>query len=92
MTNKFQSSKEQYEKPRDPVVDHPDYYNANGIEVLDVIAAFNLGFNTGNALKYVCRAGHKPGADRIIDLRKAAFYLKREIEELEKKRGEHKNE
>ena len=87
MTNKYQSGQERYAKPRDPAVDHPDYYNAGGIEVLDVIAAFGLNFNTGNAIKYVCRSGHKPGADRITDLRKAVFYLNREIEDAEKRRN-----
>ena len=87
MTNKYQSGQEQYEKPRDPAVDHPDHYNAGGIEVLDVIAAFGLNFNTGNAVKYICRSGQKPGADKLTDLRKAAFYLAHEIEELEKRRN-----
>ena len=85
MTNKYQSGQERYEKQRGPAVDHPDYYKAGGIEVLDVIAAFGLNFNTGNAVKYICRSGHKPGTDKLTDLRKAAFYLAHEIEELEKK-------
>ena len=87
MTNKYQSGQGQYEKSRDPAVDHPSYYSAGGIEVLDVISAFGLNFNTGNAIKYVCRSGHKPGADRITDLRKAVFYLNREIEDAEKRRN-----
>ena len=87
MTNKYQSGQEQYEKTRDPAVDHPSYYSAGSIEVLDVITAFNLNFNTGNAIKYVCRCGHKPGADKITDLRKAVFYLNREIEDAEKRRN-----
>ena len=86
MTNKYQSGQEQYEKPRDPAVDHLSYYNAGGIEVLDVITAFGLNFNTGNCIKYICRCGHKPGADRLTDLRKAVFYLNREIEDAEKRR------
>ena len=84
MTNKYQSGQKQCEKPRDPAIEHPDYYNAGGIEVVKVISAFGLNFNTGNCIKYVCRSGHKPGADRITDLRKAVFYLNLEIEELEK--------
>jgi hypothetical protein len=82
----------QYDKSTDPVVDHPSYYNSDGIEVLDVITAFGFNFNTGNTLKYMARAGKKPGADRIVDLKKAAFYLNREIEDQEKKRGERQNE
>ena len=71
----------------EPAIEHPDYYNADGIEVVKVISAFGLNFNTGNCIKYVCRSGHKPGADRITDLRKAVFYLNLEIEELEKRRN-----
>ena len=91
MTNKYQSGQEQYEKPADQVVEHPSYYNANGIEVVDVTTAFGLNFNTGNAVKYICRSGKKPGADRIVDLRKAVFYLQYEIAALEKRRN-HQNE
>ena len=92
MTNKYQSGQEQYEKPRDPAVDHPDYYQSAGIEVIDVIEQFSLGFRLGSCLKYLLRSGRKPGADIITDLKKAQWYLNREIGELEKKRGERKNE
>ena len=87
MTNNHQNGQKQNENHRDVVVEHPDYYNADGIEVVDVISAFGLNFNTGNAVKYVCRSGHKPGADRIVDLRKAVFYLEYEIADLEKRRN-----
>lgn len=59
------------------IVDHPAHYQGNGIEVIDVIEGFNLGFRLGNAVKYILRAGHKN--DRNEDLRKALWYLKREI-------------
>ena len=62
----------------DPV-DHPAYYqSASGVEVIDVIDAFDLGFCLGNAVKYILRAGRK--GDAIEDLRKAQWYLTREIE------------
>lgn len=59
-------------------VDHPAHYNAiAGVECIDVVQHFD--FCTGNAIKYLWRAGLKPGADRIEDLRKAAWYVQRAI-------------
>jgi hypothetical protein len=66
----------------DPV-NNPRHYKANGIEVLDVIEAFNLNFNTGNAVKYICRAGRKDPSKHVEDLKKAIFYLNREVIKLE---------
>lgn len=59
-----------------------DYYESDGLEVFDVIEAFDLNFNLGNVMKYICRAGRKT-FDPIPDLRKACTYLEREIERLE---------
>ena len=60
-------------------VDHPDYYKTGGIEAIDVIEAWNLGFCLGNTIKYISRAGRK--SNKVIeDLEKAAWYLNREIE------------
>lgn len=69
-------------EPAPEKVDHPEYYRSGGIEAIDVIEAFGLGFNLGNACKYVLRAGRKPGADAIEDLEKARWYINREIERL----------
>ena len=63
---------------------HPEYYRSNGFEVADFIEAFNLNFNLGNVIKYVCRAGHKEGEDTISDLIKAQTYLLREISHIGK--------
>lgn len=54
------------------------YYMRNGIEVFDVIEAFDLNFNLGNVVKYVCRAGKKDECI-ISDLLKARDYIDREI-------------
>jgi len=43
----------------------------------------HYGFNIGNAIKYLWRAGFK-SKDPIEDLRKAAWYVNREIERLTK--------
>lgn len=62
-------------------VDHPPHYQSGGMEVIDVIEAYSLGFRLGNAVKYILRAGRK--GDRLEDLRKAQWYLNREIERTE---------
>lgn len=61
-------------------VNHPAHYGGadNPYEAIKVIEAWELGFNLGNAVKYVSRAGKK--GDALEDLRKAAWYLQREIE------------
>ena len=61
----------------DPV-NHPAHYTSGGIEAIDVIEAFNLGFCLGNTVKYVLRAGRKAGGT-VEDLKKARWYLDREI-------------
>ena len=58
----------------------PDYYYSNGFNVIDFIDAFNLSFNLGNVVKYIARAGHKDGEDRLTALCKASLYLQHEIE------------
>ena len=59
---------------------HPQHYGGkdNPYEAIKVIEAWGVGFNLGNTLKYISRAGKK---DNIIqDLEKALFYLDREIQ------------
>jgi hypothetical protein len=60
----------------DPV-NHPEHYKVGGIETIDFIEGKNLGYNLGNAVKYISRADHK--GNRLQDLQKAAWYLNREI-------------
>lgn len=61
----------------DPVT-HPAHYCSKGIEPIAVIEAYGLGYCLGNVLKYVLRADLK--GRPVEDLRKAAWYLAREIE------------
>lgn len=61
------------------VVNHPSHYTYGGIEVIDVIEAFNLDFHRGNVVKYVLRAGKKDPLKEIEDLEKAKWYLERYI-------------
>lgn len=66
-------------------VDHPIHYGGgdNPYEAIKVIEAWDLGFNLGNSVKYISRAGKK--GDAIEDLEKAAWYIKREIRNLKLK-------
>jgi hypothetical protein len=69
------------DKP-DPV-NHPAHYKAGGIETIDFIEAKDLNYRLGNVVKYVARAGRK-ATDPIEDLKKARWYLDREISVREK--------
>jgi len=62
----------------DPVNAPAHYYSPSGaLESITVIEAFELGFRLGNTVKYILRAGKK--GDRLQDLKKARWYLDREI-------------
>lgn len=63
-------------------INHPPHYGGadNPYEAIKVIEAWELGFCLGNALKYISRAGKK--GDALEDLKKAAWYLDREIKNL----------
>lgn len=67
--------------PSDPVT-HPAHYTMGSIEVIDAIEAWDLNFGRGNVVKYVARAGRKDPAKELEDLKKARFYLDREIARL----------
>ena len=64
-------------------INHPEYYINGGIEAIDFIEAHSLNFNLGNVIKYITRAGKKDGEDTLTALRKAQWYLQREIHNLE---------
>jgi hypothetical protein len=75
-------------QPAGERVDHPAHYGGadNPYEAIKVIEAWGLGFNIGNVVKYLSRADRK-GAP-LEDLRKAAWYLRREIETRERQQQE----
>ena len=66
-------------------VNHPAHYVQGGVEVIDAIEAWGLGFSDGNAVKYIARAGKKDPMKTIEDLKKAQFYLNRHIEVMERR-------
>ena len=63
----------------DPI--NPDHYRRHGIELIDIVE--DLGYNRGNAVKYLVRAGVKNPATELEDLMKAQWYVNREIARLE---------
>lgn len=71
-------------------VNHPSHYNDGKIEVIDFIEDKHLNFSRGNAVKYIARAGKKNPKTELEDLQKAAWYINREIERLERKNGTKK--
>lgn len=66
------------------IINHPAHYTSGSIEVIDFIEDKGLGFHLGNVVKYVARAGKKDPAKTVEDLKKAEWYLLREIARLEK--------
>lgn len=64
-------------------VNHPAHYGGaeNPYEAIKVIEAWQLGFCLGNTVKYISRAGKK--GDALEDLKKARWYLDREIQTRE---------
>ena len=74
----------EHDKPaNNDAINHPAYYTDGKIEVSDFIADKNLNFFRGNVLKYICRAGKKDPDKEVEDLKKAEWYLNREIDRLE---------
>lgn len=65
-------------------VDHPSHYGGadDPYEAIKVIEAWKLGFHLGNAVKYISRAGKKD--HKLTDLQKAAWYLQREIDNIQR--------
>lgn len=62
-------------------VNHPSHYNSyRGLEIIDLVEQMN--FNRGNAVKYIARAGFKDPQTELEDLKKARWYVDREIERL----------
>lgn len=75
---------EEADEPPVDMVNHPPHYAegwSNGAELIDITE--NLNFNRGNCVKYVARAGSKSEDTELEDLKKARWYLEREIGRLE---------
>ena len=91
-THPQESTSEQKDSASKDKVNHPSHYSylkeLCGVEVIDITR--HLDFDTGNAVKYLLRAGHKSeegytDKDKAIeDLKKAVFYINDKIKMLEK--------
>jgi hypothetical protein len=60
------------------MVNDPPHYKSGGIETIDFIESKELNYRLGNVIKYITRADRK--GSRQEDLKKALWYLQREIE------------
>ena len=65
----------------DDMVNHPPHYTSHpsGVECIQITR--HMGFNLGNAIKYIWRADLKGNATE--DLKKAEFYIRDEIKRRE---------
>ena len=67
------------------MINHPQHYTLGKIEVIDFIEDKGLNFNLRNVVKYVVRSGHKKSSGKSMeakaleDLKKARWYIDREI-------------
>lgn len=61
-------------------VNHPRHYteHPSGVECIQITE--HMGFNLGNAVKYIWRADLK--GKQVEDLKKAVWYINREIERI----------
>lgn len=81
-----QETENKTSKSNEEAINHPFHYNTGKIEVIDYIESLGLGvgFNLGNAIKYLSRAGHKIKNSEKQDVEKALWYIKRQRESWEK--------
>ena len=64
---------------RDPI--NPAHYK--GDYVMRIIEDFKLDFLDGQVVKYLLRAGNKPGEPELQDHKKAKWYLDRKVKNME---------
>lgn len=83
------------ELPANPyeAVDHPKHYNRHpkGIECIDVIEEMDR-VNVALAIKHLWQLGEKPGSDAVEDLKKAIWYLNREVSREQARRSNGQKE
>jgi hypothetical protein len=56
----------------------PDHYKFGKVELIEITQ--HLDFLSGNAVKYLCRAGRKSGESALDDLKKAQYYINKAVE------------
>lgn len=65
-------------------INHPSHFTSHPSGVECITIAEHHNFCIGNAIKYLWRAGLKEGSNEIEDLKKAIWYIQREIERKER--------
>ena len=75
-------AKDVSEVPDQEDIYNPSHYKQGTAEVIDITE--HLNFNRGNAIKYLARAGFKKSSTELEDLKKALWYVKREIQRVER--------
>ncbi len=86
MLSDYVSEKHNQRVVAEEAVQHPKHYGGDTTyETIKVIEAWELGFCLGNSVKYISRAGKKDPSKCLEDLKKAQWYLQREITKLENK-------
>lgn len=75
LTKYLVTSHKEVNLPWDDPVKHPSHYTEGKYECINYIQARGYGFELGNAVKYITRAGKKSPEKKIEDLRKAVQYL-----------------
>jgi len=62
---------------------NPKHYKQGNIEVIDFILDQKMSYLIASATKYLCRFPHKhsAGEGRLDDLRKARWFIEKQIEE-----------
>lgn len=73
-------TEDEVNEPSSDAVEHPAHYTAYPVEVIELTE--HLNFCRGNAVKYIARAGLKDPATETEDLRKARWYIDRELERI----------
>ena len=71
---------EQHAESSDALAQSPTYYTVGEIQPWDFIRDQGLNYHLGNAVKYIARAGKKPGNSAAKDLAKAIHYLENELQ------------
>lgn len=75
--------------PAHDPVNHPSHYTSHpsGVEAIEITR--HMGFNLGNAMKYLWRNGLKDGQPAVQDLEKAVWYIQDEIKRLKSTQKEN---
>lgn len=77
----YYGGSEDYVQKANDAVHSPKHYTAGKYEVIDVIEDWELNFRLANTIKYIARHEHK--GKPLEDLKKALWYLQREIDHYE---------